>query len=1763
MSQLSINREPSYSIPQNIPLGQAQPIEGQPPYLQNVQLGPAPNPVVQQTMSQALNSVPSHQQDVHLDDVQLRPVPNPVIPQNSVPPEGDNALQAHQPQPQQGHEILENNSNQAVKYQRDGVQNESLLHEMGAEENKRNMAEIDQAIQDAQQSITTELAEHFSLPAYVLAGPGYEALQCSATFDALRKEFVEHPQPKEAMQTAIKAAAEQFVQYCLQWQTELSGLALTALGNQGGIVQGHWQQQCLALRSPIPQGLLKGIKEACDNSQYATPGKGNPPANTVAARLANFIQEITTNLSMNDAWEPFVQSDEGKNFVLSLAMRYMLNQDTSLQRLLDKADYRKELDALVSSYAEQARAENIPEFTTYHNNAALGIAQLLDVALLEANFHNGAAVESDMQQLPKEFRDAAQVELATLKSQFPNVSDTLDGFNTHRFMLKELSAKLRNCLTPVTPQHFAQMLRETVMADLQRTAIMDALKMRWPAQGKTNDMFGNRVWENLATGILARLKQGNDQDKALVANLKKTTNAKEMQDAVHAMGKALDQAIVLRWQCENAVVSAQETLYDKLGNALGLDKEQVRTPQYKVWNLEHTFKLLANNILIGKASAEEAKTVFSRKADEFFDKHMAFYNSVDQLGLSPMTAARWKEQAIVRDLPKATYQAVCEACAQLDTAPLVETLRALDNNILPESDRKAYEMRLKEQMRDITQQVSSALLPKGQWPKDGGLDDTIAIMNLVNDVLMDHNAALRELCVKPSLLETLDTIRQNSVERGTNVADVSIGFQSMTSALLQSGPTRVKEREQQLALYAEKSWMQTTVSQRLVELGIPVPTHMSHMKTAQQELATAIRNHTIPAPGQEENFSVETAFKDLAERFVQEYVTAYNAVKALPLSPSTHDMMLNYIFSQERPAIGDGHIAYQDIAEMGSEALGKSMLRVTNPSTPASWLAESWSGIVLDIKTAYEQKMGPGTWNTLRQADQVNVVVLATMAMQDKVPGLREALASRSSVLQDAQATKNVRPELLPLLKAAVQHVAGTPADDTSKLTAGLKKDSQSKLPLMHAAALHKVTSRLSKDFGQNILDEKLSSALSLRPPVLRHDAQGRPLRQPGNTTVREILEQRVNAAKTAVSPEELATWAEESLVNLARQRAATQVLRDMGRTLEPPVTHLFDEEIALALNILHAHAPEAMQELEQQTTTEGIRTVLSRIPQCADVLRTVHTMSEAYSGQITSLAEQTGLTKIEVQQALSTANVTLESLFGPAYRQEVSKDAPLLGQELQQWCHEKMQTALASPLEAISAISTSDYLLTSSKIALCKRVLSEPQSFSVDITAAIQAATNMNMDMEPMLAAISNAPKEGLSDQRYLELFQEAVNRLDKALEPTLQNRQLDDAAKEHLRALTWDTFLTMQPALAEKLALPAQRLPGITQAATAQQASGLALLHAARGHLAARCLMSKEDVSALKAGTASPELQRKLDTLWQDIESHMARLKAEWQQRLTDMEKNTAGVDRADHLLRLQMERQKFAVFYLNKEKVALLRSCVAKVLLDEEIHPKKKTSEIDRVATLLPNWDNVSLNDTILNAKEPPHPVTEAFRREMQEGSEMFLLKNTFVDNIYAEVDGDANRANYIVNGKNFYLPGSENLRQAITDVVPDAKAKRFLSTLLFQGAMFPYTAFYQNFPSKEPIYNMPGSERLVNAAIVPAVLAQSKDTTSGQLYELQISEDKKSAIVSIHIDNEMRAGIKPVPYGICRVTQELHIDLTKEPIPEITQFKIGQKLLPLGG
>ena len=514
------------------------------------------------------------------------------------------------------------------------------------------------------------------------------------------------------------------------------------------------------------------------------------------------------------------------------------------------------------------------------------------------------------------------------------------------------------------------------------------------------------------------------------------------------------------------------------------------------------------------------------------------------------------------------------------------------------------------------------------------------------------------------------------------------------------------------------------------------------------------------------------------------------------------------------------------------------------------------------------------------------------------------------------------------------------------------------------------------------------------------------------------------------------------------------------------------------------------------------------------------------------ALSEAAGLIPGYALRLLAMNGRNMESAFGEGYRAMLSEaranpNARLTGQALADWCKDQAGKAIAPWADAINAIKASSLPAESKKVLLRRALLEADPSV---LTKALVVA--QKLDVSGLASRLENAAVVG-DDRSFIAILADFAGQLNRAVSEAANGLPPEDA--QRLLSETRQMLLALHPDLAEKLAQPANRLEPLFNLAVLagdNGLGGLALIHAARGREASLWQMPDEDVKAIRDGSATPAQQQKLDEL-------LLRGRALLKQEQT----------------RLNMP----------PDKLPYLRNLIGAVLQDPYVDDKDREPLIMQRAEYLRSWEDVA---PIFSGSSE---LAEAFRLSVQETAQQYAADDSKFgeDNINTEMIRDLGRAIYIIDGRPVPRADTNSMQKlqglrALTDAVPDPRARRFISSFMYQMVNSNLSNLFSAIPdiSGRQFHAMQGAEHMAKRApgdpSTLLAMPQPGDGSSGgeMSYELRMAPDKKSALVLTTIEFNMT--IQSLNYGRVAFTQEIHVSLEGE--PAITGFSIGQHIMP---
>lgn len=199
-----------------------------------------------------------------------------------------------------------------------------------------------------------------------------------------------------------------------------------------------------------------------------------------------------------------------------------------------------------------------------------------------------------------------------------------------------------------------------------------------------------------------------------------------------------------------------------------------------------------------------------------------------------------------------------------------------------------------------------------------------------------------------------------------------------------------------------------------------------------------------------------------------------------------------------------------------------------------------------------------------------------------------------------------------------------------------------------------------------------------------------------------------------------------------------------------------------------------------------------------------------------------------------------------------------------------------------------------------------------------------------------------------------------------------------------------------------------------------------------------------------------------------------------------------------------------------------------------------------------------------------------KQMFDKPEMFLEGNP---DIFAQVSGDAERADWNLNGKTVKMIKSnspkivqqrkQDVVDALLNSVKNSNARKVISILMNQGNLADVEngltrktgvligdANAQNL-EMEYLCDIPGADMFVSRKGEFGILTDFKPS-----YGFEISKDGKTAIVTVSIDKDLTSNgsaYNEYKIGTAKITQKTKIDLTKD-MPEVVDVTFSQTFSP---
>ena len=670
----------------------------------------------------------------------------------------------------------------------------------------------------------------------------------------------------------------------------------------------------------------------------------------------------------------------------------------------------------------------------------------------------------------------------------------------------------------------------------------------------------------------------------------------------------------------------------------------------------------------------------------------------------------------------------------------------------------------------------------------------------------------------------------------------------------------------------------------------------------------------------------------------------------------------------------------------------------------------------------------------MRQTDRHNLLSLVWIGAQAMDPDLQPALAARLGMLVEARnyygrypdsaQAKTYLNDILPMLEIIRRRAVNS----AEILATSLNHDNQPS-PI-YGQMLQEGAKYVRERLGAQSLPTGLNLQLDLRLP------------EHGNRTLREVLQERIRTADHVLTPQELGNLTAKLLLPAAQAQVAMNLLQ--AEAVRNGMEPLSAEALSFALNALRGLYPEQMQALVGQENPEGIGNVLNAIPaqERLAILRDAHVL-EAHRplALAQSLSNAAGVPLHLGVKALQ--GQTLDSLYGTGYiemlrQSRENPNARLSGDALAKWCEAQANTITAPWTTAINTIKTSALPEASQRLLLL-RVFTEPDPSR--ITGALAAV--QQVDVRSLVSVFNSGATATMSDMDIMALLTDLDSRISAAVDAGLQGRPVTPEERIRLQNEARDMLLTLHPELAEKMALPADKLAALTAAISQLPGgeNGLALLHAARGRQAQLWMMKHEDATAIRNGTATPEQQQMLDALLREGRRYLAQ----------------------------QQER-----VHLPESKLTYLRSSIGGILQTGQIRNAAKPQAIADVADYLAAWDDVSPLDASSS------PLAEALRNLMQETVNGYTQQEGryVAGDVFEVFPTDSGRALFIIDGQAQPLNSGVVMMNMMT-TVPDIAQRRFISTIMNQQVWSDLNMMQEESPVGDvSLHTLSGAEHMVH-------------------------------------------------------------------------------------
>lgn len=162
------------------------------------------------------------------------------------------------------------------------------------------------------------------------------------------------------------------------------------------------------------------------------------------------------------------------------------------------------------------------------------------------------------------------------------------------------------------------------------------------------------------------------------------------------------------------------------------------------------------------------------------------------------------------------------------------------------------------------------------------------------------------------------------------------------------------------------------------------------------------------------------------------------------------------------------------------------------------------------------------------------------------------------------------------------------------------------------------------------------------------------------------------------------------------------------------------------------------------------------------------------------------------------------------------------------------------------------------------------------------------------------------------------------------------------------------------------------------------------------------------------------------------------------------------------------------------------------------------------------------------------------------------------VFKQLYGDANRGKWKINGKKFAVgnEAQQQISEKFLATVTDPTERKALSILFNQGSLMDL----QCIQLKDQNLAIPGGNLFVSHDFATEQHEVAHDFDLN--FNLQVSKDGKTAVITIEVDRDLVAGMGTDDWhiGTLKIAQRATVDLTRTPLPVITDITFAQTFSP---